>query len=200
MRRLFVIALIAGLLPLFGTAAADACYCGAARHRCGKEKSCSRTKHSCCQTQCCTVAKTCQEVVYEEQERTLYKTVYEEVVDKVVVNAVKYVEDTEYRCCKCTVWQPKQPDACEPVKSCAPAACGPSATCADMEQVEIMRKVPHTVYRCVCEQKTEDRPRVVVKQVPYTVTVCVPKVVCKQVPVDVCAPVPQCCAPNDATY
>jgi hypothetical protein len=143
--------------------------------------------------------KTCQEVVYEEKQCTFYKTVYEEATDKVVVNAVKYVEETEYRCYKCMVWQPKETGACEAVKSCAPAACAPSAACTEMVQVECIRKVPHTVYRRVCEQKTEERPRVVVKQVPYTVTCCIPKVICKQIPVEVCAPVPQCCTPADVT-
>jgi hypothetical protein len=127
--------------------------------------------------------------VYEEKQITLYKTVYEEVMDKVVVDAVKYVEETEYRCVKCTVMQPKQANACGPVKTCAPASCCETAP------VEIMRKAPFTVVRAVSYQKTEERPRVVEKQVPYTVTVCVP-----QVPVDVCSPVPPCCAPKDKPY
>jgi hypothetical protein len=197
MRRLLVITFIAGLLQTLGTMTADACYCGAARYRCGKQSSCSRTKHCCCPSQCYPAMKTCQEVVYEEKQCTFYKTVFEEVKDKVVVKAVKYVEDTEYRCCKCTTQQPKESACCEPVKSCAPAAaCGPPATCTEMAPVECIRKVPYTVCRPVCYEKTEERPRVVVKQVPYTVTCCVPRVVCKQVPVEVCSPVPQCCAPS----
>ena len=191
MRRLMVIGFLAFLLQVVGALTADACYCGAAQHRCRRAPSCNS---------CCTVMKTCQEVVYEDKECTFYKTVYEEVMDKVVVNAVKYVEDTEYRDSKCTIWQPKETGACEPVKSCAPAACAPSAVCTEMVPVECIRKVPHTVFRCVSYEKVEERPRVVAKQVPYTVTCRVPKVVCKQVPVDACAPVPQCCAPTGATY
>jgi hypothetical protein len=182
MSRLSAIAFLAGLWLTVCAAGADACYCGAARYRC------------CWQPQCCIAVKTCQEVVYEEQQRTFYKTVYEEVIDKVVVDAVKYVEDTEYRCCKCTGQQPKTPECCPPASTCAPAACA-SPSAAEMETVEYLRKVPHTVYRPVSYQKTQERPRVVVKQVPYTVTVCVRKVVYKQVPVEVCAPVPQCCEP-----
>jgi hypothetical protein len=193
MRKLFVIAFVAALLPMFATVTADACYCGAARHRCCKQTS-------CCPTPCCAPATCgCQEVIYEEKEMTLYKTVYEEVMDKVVVDAVKYVEETEYRCCKCTVMQPKPANPCEPAKTCAPAACGPcAAPCTEMVPVEILRKVPHTVYRPVCYQKVEERPRVVVKQVPYTVTICVPKAVSKPIPV--CAPVPKACAPKSDSY
>jgi hypothetical protein len=180
MRRLFVMMALASLLQVFVATTADACYCGAARHR-------------CCKPACCTATKTCEEVVYEEKQITLYKTVYEEVVDKVVVDAVKYVPETEYRCVKCPTSQPNEAGCCQP---CAPATCAPTATCAPAAPVECMRKVPFTVYRCVCYQKTENRPRVVVKQVPYTVTCCVPKVVCKQVPIDVCAPAAPCCAPS----
>jgi hypothetical protein len=193
MRRLSVIATVAGLLLAFVAATADACYCGAARHRCCKERTCCQAT-PCCQAPGCCEPTTCQEVVYEEKQMTLYKTVYKEVMDKVVVNAVKYVEETEYRCCPCTVMQPKQANPCEPAKTCAPAACAPEI-CAEMVPVQILKKVPHTVYRCVCYQKTEERPRVVVEQEPYTVTICVPKVVCK--PVDVCSPAPLCCAPKD---
>jgi len=193
MRRLFVIIALASLLQVLGATTADACYCGAARRCCCKQTCCTWAKDCCCQQQCCTVTKTCEEVVYEEKKVTLYKTVYKEVIDKVLVNAVKYVPDTEYRMVKCTTMQPKEAGCCEP---CAPAACGPAATCTQMAPVECMRKAPFTVYRCVCYQKTEDRPRVVVEQVPYTVTCCVPKVVCKQVPVEACAPVPQCCEPS----
>ncbi len=67
-----------------------------------------------------------------------------------------------------------------------------------MTPVECMRKVPRTVYRAVSDKKPEERTRVVVQQIPYTVTCCVPKVVCKEVPVEVCSPVAPCCAPRGA--
>jgi hypothetical protein len=191
MRRLVVIGILAFFLKAVGVPTADACYCGAMQHCCHRVQSCDS---------CCTVMKTCQGVVYEEKQCTFYKTVYEEVKEKVVVPVVKYVEETEYRDTKCTIWQPKETGACEPVKSCAPAACASPTVSTEMTPVECIRKTPHTVYRCVCEQKTVERPRVVVKQVPYTVTCRVPKVVCKQVPVEVCAPAPQCCVPASAGY
>jgi hypothetical protein len=178
MRRLLIVLLMAGVLQGFNalTAAAGGC---AAKCRAG------------CPS-CCNAPQPCQEVLYEEKQCTFYKTVYEQVMEKVTVNAVKYVEETEYRCCNCTTWQPRQDTCCAPVKACAPATCGPAAVGSEMAPVQCVRKVPYTVCRPVSYQKTEERPRVVVKQVPYTVTCCVPKVVG-----GACAPAAQCYAPCD---
>jgi len=139
--------------------------------------------------------KTCCETVYEEEVRTFYKTVYEDVVDKVPVDAVRYVEETQYRCQPCTIWQPRPPEACGPIKACGPATCCAPSSCCDMVPTQILRKVPYTTYRPEHYQKIEERPRVASKQVPYTITVCVPKVIYKQVPVTVCCPVPCCGKP-----
>ena len=138
--------------------------------------------------------KTCCETVYEEVEQTCYKTVFEEVVEKVPVEAVKYVEGTAYRCAPCTVMQPCQPQPCGPAKTCAPSACAQPAPCNELVPVQVLRKVPYTTATPQPYQKIEERKRVVEKQVPYTITVCVPKVVYKQVPVTICCPVPPCCA------
>jgi hypothetical protein len=172
---------------------ADACYCGAARQRACRPDKCCTVAASCCAPQTCTVMVTRREVVYEEVQQTCYKTVYEEVVEKVTVDAVRYVEGTAYRCAPCTVMQPCPPQACAPAKSCE-SACSPPSSCCDMVPVQVLRKVPYTTARPESYQKVEARPRVVVKQVPYTITVCVPKVVYRQVPVTVCCPVPDCCA------
>ncbi len=117
MRRLFVIFALAILLQGVAATAANACYCGAARYRCCKATCCTRVKGCCCPQQCCTVTKPCQEVVYEEKQVTAYKTVYKEVVEKVLVDAVKYVPEIEYHCVKCTIMQPKEASCCSP---CAP--------------------------------------------------------------------------------
>ena len=138
--------------------------------------------------------KTCREVVYEEVQQTCYKTVYEEVVEKVPVDAVKYVKGTAYRCAPCTVMQPCPPQTCGPAQTCAPAACSQPAPCSDMAPVQVLRKVSYPTAIPQHYQKMEERKRVVAKQVPYTITVCVPKVVYKQVPVTICCPVPSCCA------
>jgi hypothetical protein len=171
---------------------ADACYCGAARYRHCRQTDCC-TATPCCEQQSCTVMVTCREVVYEEVQQTCYKTVYEEVMEKVTVNAVRYVEAAAYRCAPCTVLQPRPPQTCGPVNTCVPACSQPSS-CCDMVPVQVLRKVPYTTARPESYQKVEERPRVVAKQVPYTITVCVPKVVCRQVPVTVCCPLPCCCA------
>ena len=183
-----LLVLLATLSAIEG-AVAQACYCGATRYCC-----CKRT---CCQMQCCTVMKMCKEIVYEDKPCTQYRTVFEEVVEKVPVDAVKYVEETAYRCAPCTIYQPKQP-ATGP---CAPAACASPCTCAETTPTQVLRKVPYTVMRPVSYQKMEERKRVVSKQVPYTITLCVPKEVYREVPVTVCCPVPCCrtckpCAPT----
>ncbi len=132
----------------------------------------------------------CPRIEYEEKECTAYKTVFEEVVDKVSVDAVKFVEETEYRCVPVTVMQPPPLPACEPAQACASCnTCAP-ATCCDLVPVQVLKKVPFTVLREVHYQKVEERPRVVVKQVPYTFTQCVPKVVCEP-----CGPVSACDKP-----
>ena len=79
--------------------------------------------------QCCTVMKTCQEVVYEEQEQTFYKTVYEDVVEQKTVPCVKYVEETQYHCVPCTVMQPRPPAVCGPVKPCGPCVTEEMVPC-----------------------------------------------------------------------
>jgi hypothetical protein len=133
----------------------------------------------CC-AQARTVMKTCQEVVYEEQQQTFYKTVYEDVVETKMVPCVKYVEDIEYRCVPCTMMQPKPPSSCAPVNPCGPCAA------ESLAPVTVCRKVPVKVYRPVDAEQPVPHKTVVAKQVPYTVTVCIPKIVTKQVPVECC--------------
>jgi hypothetical protein len=194
MQPLLRVPLVVTMFLVCGIASvADACYCGAARYGlCGRTHCCTAAT-PCCAPETCTVMMTCREVVYDEVQQTCYKTVYEEVVDKVTVNAVRYVEGTAYRCAPCTVMQPRQPQACGPTAACVPA-CGQPSPCCDMVPVEVLRKVPYTTMNPEPFQKVEERPRVVAKQVPYTITVCVPRVVYKQVPVNVCCPTPSCCA------
>lgn len=177
------------LLWTWGVGTADACYCGAARYRCCQRTCCPAVP---CALQCYTVMKTCQETVYEPKECTFLKTEYENVVDKIPVCAVKYVEDTRYSYVCCTIMQPREHPCPEP-KACAPADCGGPRTCTTMEPVTCIQKVPQTVFRPVCYQKIEEVPRVVTKLVPYTMTCYEAKVITKQVPVQVCCPVPCCC-------
>jgi hypothetical protein len=193
MQSLMRVPLVVTLLLCGISNVADACYCGAARYCLCRRVRRPATAAPCCAKQCHTVMKTCCEVVYEEVERTLYKPEYQEVVEKVPVDAVRYVEGTAYRCASRTVWQPGQPQPCGPAKTCAPAACGQPSSGCGMVPVQVLRKVPYTTARAEHYQKIEERRRVVVRQVPYTITLCVPKVVRKQVPVTVCCPMPCCC-------
>lgn len=148
---------------------------------CGESGSCSKCP---CE---CTEMRVCKEIVYDYEDITLYKTVYEEVMDKHVVNAVKYVEETRYRCVPATAWQPEQPSACA-----QPDCCG--QTCGQPKETPTcyLRRVPYTAYRAVPYQKTVETPRVVAKQVPYTVTRCIPREVCREVPVKVPCPCSSC--------
>ncbi len=137
----------------------------------------------------CVKMKTCRVVIYEEEERTCYRPVYTEKIEKRILNVVEYVEETRYRCMPCTVLQPKQSccAACTPVdEGCG--ACAPAKPC-EMVQVQILRKVPYTVVVPKSVQKIKEVPRTVVTMEPYTVTVCIPRVVYRQVPV--CTP--PCC-------
>ena len=165
----------------------EAGYCGALRHRCCKRACCEPAECTCCR-QCYTVMKTCKEVVYEEREETCYKTVFEEVVEKKKVPAVKFVPVTAYRCVPCNCTQPQACGCSESANSCGPVQdCGPT-----MAAKQILRKVPYETVKEVSYEKEVETKRIVQKQVPYTVIVCVPTVVCKQVPVQVCCPVPCC--------
>ncbi len=74
------------------------------------------------------------------------------------------------------------------VKTCTYKVC-------KMVRQTCTRRVPYTVCKPVCYEKTIHCTKYVPKKVPYTVTRCVPKVVCKQVPVKVCCPIPHCCEP-----
>ena len=199
---------MAMMLATLGAGTADASYCGVLRFPCCRPASCCPTACG----QCCTVMKTCQETVYEEYEVTAYKTVYEEVIEKKTVPAVKYVEQTAYRYRKCAIAEPQPCEGCASgaaPQSCAPAAasapaetCGPAQTCGpapcSAAPVECIRKVPYTALVPVEYQKVIERPRVVAKQVPYTIVCCKPKIVYKQVPVQVCCPMPCCEKPTCA--
>jgi hypothetical protein len=172
MRKMLLVMMVASLLCLLGVAA-RACPCGKTHYRCCQPSCCAQTPAPCCQ----------EEVAYEEKQITCYKTVYKEIKEKVVVDAVKYVEDTEYRDVCCTVCEPCPPNPCEKVDTCAPCTCAPT------RQVQCLRKVPVTVYRPVPYQKVVERPHVVIEQVPYTITCRIPKPVCR---VPACAPAAPC--------
>ncbi|MGO8745130.1 MAG: hypothetical protein ACLQNE_03995 [Thermoguttaceae bacterium] len=186
MRSLILGSLVSLSALVAGTNWAKACACGEARHC-----------HCACAAPCCpktvTVMKTCQEVVYDEKQETFYKTVYEDVVEKNTVPCVKWVEETRYRCCPCTLMQPEAQSPCAPVATPGCTACAQPA-CQKMVPVTICRKVPYTVSRQVCVETTVEHKHTVTKQVPYSVTVCIPRVIIKQVPVEVCCPSP-CCNP-----
>ena len=182
MKEFARILVVASVVIVIGAITADVACFGACRGQCGKSP-CVCKCDSC--PPCCAPSKPC--IQYEEKEVTAYKTVFEEVIEKVQVPAVKYVEETAYRCVPVTVMQPRPTAACEPAKACAPCnTCAP-ATCGDLVPVQVLKKAPYTVFREVHYQKTEERPRVVVKQVPYTFIQCVPKVVCEP-----CCPASTC--------
>lgn len=178
MRKCIAICVLVACLTILGAAWVDAADCGpAATVTCGQPKTCQ-----------CVVMKTCKVVEYDEYERTAYKTVFEEVMEKKEVCSIRYVEETEYRPACCTVYLPCEPAGCKAADPCAPEqVCG-------MRPEVCIRKVPHTVYRPVCEKKTVEVPRIVERRIPYTITCLKPRIVYKEVPVTVCCPT--CCCPR----
>ena len=79
MKTLLGVPLLAVILSVVMMDTAQAGYCGAARFRlCA---SCCEAGYAPCKQQCHTVMRTCKEVVYEKQNYTCYKTVYEPVVE-----------------------------------------------------------------------------------------------------------------------
>jgi hypothetical protein len=69
---------------------AEACYCGAARVA------------ACCQPgaqQCCTVMKTCREVVNRPTQYMCYRTCYQSVTEYETVTVMRLTPETHYREC-----------------------------------------------------------------------------------------------------
>jgi hypothetical protein len=175
-------AMIAALLLLLAAGTA----------RGGDDCACST---DCCNATCCppgqkpcTVMKTCKETVYDYEEQTFYRQVFKEEMEDKITHTVEYVEETRYRCCPCTIWQPKE-DCC-PECNLDTCCCVPPKP-VEMVPVEILRQVPYTVVVPKCVEKVEKVPRTVTTWEPYTVTICIPHVICKQVAVEVCCP--ECC-------
>jgi hypothetical protein len=195
MARVLGLSMASLLLLALAASTADAAFCGAACYRRCAPACCGCT---CCEQQCHTVMKTCQKVVYEEHQVTLYKTVYVDVKEKKMVPGVKFVEETEFRVVPVTTWQTKEVECPQPscgcgsCNACQAASCAP-AKCVQKVAVCCLQKVPVKVIREVPEDKPIETVRLVAKQVPYTITCCVPKTVCVEVPVTVCCPVPASC-------
>jgi hypothetical protein len=104
MKNLLVVPLLSALLAVSLARNADAGYCGACCYsRCAP---CCGVNYCGAKQQCCTVMKTCKEVVYEQQCYTCYKTCYETVCEPKTIDCVKYVSETAYRNCEYTVCKP----------------------------------------------------------------------------------------------
>jgi len=186
----------------------EACYCGAARYA-----VCCRTCREPAPQQCCTVMKTCQQVVYQQKQVTCYRTCYEPVWEQKTVTAVRYVSETQYRQCVETVCKPVYETAerevcytvCKPVKfmqtvkvcgghwesreveCCTPKPCDPCAPAT-----KSVRKccvwVPEVVEKQVeCVKYVHET---MTKKVPYTVCKMVAEQRVRQVPYTVCKAVP----------
>ena len=83
---------------------AHAGYFGAARYQsCGCAEA---ADYGCARQHCHVVMRTCRRIVWEKQQYTCYKTVYETVYDERTVECVKYVRETRYRECTYTVCKP----------------------------------------------------------------------------------------------
>ncbi len=98
---LLVVGLVAG-----SAGSANAGYCGAGTYRACRPAACTFAGSYC------TVMKTCQKVVYEQQQMTCYKTVYDRVPVTRRVLCTKYVPEVRqkqvaYTVCR-PVWETRQ--------------------------------------------------------------------------------------------
>ena len=121
MRKLSAMSLAVAVVWFAGMAGTvEACYCGVGRYA-----VCRRACSASVAQQCCTVMKTCQQVVYHQKQYTCYRTCYEPVWEQKTVTAMRYVSETQYRQCVQTVCRPVYETAqrdvcytvCTPVKS-----------------------------------------------------------------------------------
>jgi hypothetical protein len=192
---------------LLATSTAEAFYCGA-----GCRSACQR---SCCAPaaeQCCTVMKTCQEVVYQQKQYTCYRTCYEAVTEQKTITCTRYVPETRYRECTETVCRPVYETAerevcynvCRPerytktvrvccghwenreTQSCSTSscdACAPAAACCARTCRVWVPEVVEKQVECV-RNVTET----MTKKVPYTVCRMVSEQRTKQVPYTVSRP------------
>src|SRR5579871_2189943 len=104
MNKLLGVPMLALLLALVSIDTVQAGWCGAARYRCCASCCCNDgCGYAAVKQQCCTVTKTCKEVVYEQQSYTCYKTIMEPVCENQTVDCVTYVPETCYRTCEYTV-------------------------------------------------------------------------------------------------
>jgi hypothetical protein len=206
MNKLFGVAIVAVVLWAGMANGVEACYCGAAR----RAVCCQ----SCCRPvaqQCCTVMKTCREVVYQQKQYTCYRTCCEPVWEQKTVTAVRYVPETRYRQCVETFCRPVYETAerevccsvCKPVKEmrtvnvcsghwetrqvtcCVPDPCNPCAPAAKtVKQCQVWK--PEMVAKQVeCVRYVRET---VTKKVPYTVCRMVAEQRVRQVPYTVCRP------------
>ena len=105
MKNLLVVPMLAVAMAVASVREADAGWCGAACfNRCGS--CCSAVDYCGCRQQCCTVMKTCKEVVYEKQDYTCYKTVYETGLREQDDRLREVRRRDRYRNCEYTVCKP----------------------------------------------------------------------------------------------
>ena len=208
-RRLLAISVVLAVLAWDGLAvSATAGYCGVGRY--------AACRRACCEPaapQCCTVMKTCQEVVYQQKQYTCYRTCYEPVCEQKTVTCMRIVPEVQYRDCVQTVCRPVYETAqrevcyavCKPVKymqtvkvcsghwdvrqveTCAPNPCDPCAPAVKTtKQCRVW--MPEVVDKQVeCVRYVTETQR---KTVPYTVCRMVTDQRTVRVPYTVCKSVP----------
>ena len=117
MKATVSVPIFAALVLAVAPTRADAGYCGAARY--SGCVPCSYNQDA--GGACCTVTKTRRRVVYDRQQVTCYKTVYDRVCEDRVINVTRYVrekrmKEVNYTVCK-PVWETKTRTytVCKPV-------------------------------------------------------------------------------------
>jgi len=97
--------LIAATLFVATSANANASYCGAISYL-HTRFGCEATDYAACRARCYTAIQTRQRVVFDQQQYTCHKTIYEQVYEPKTVTVLKYVPETRHRTSVYTVHRP----------------------------------------------------------------------------------------------
>ncbi len=88
MKALLSVPICAVLLAAASVNTAWAAYCGAVSYR--NAGCCDQVDYCDAKQRCYTVMKTCRKVVYEKQQYTCYKTVYETVCEDKTISCAQW--------------------------------------------------------------------------------------------------------------
>jgi nitrogen fixation protein FixH len=150
----------------------NAAYCGAARFRCFRPIV---QDYAAIRMQCGTVMRSSKKIVYDQQEYTCYRTVYDRVVTPRTVTRTQYVREMQYREMNYTVMKPVWERKTRMVNYTVmrPVYETREKTYTVMKPVweTHTREIPYTFNRPVYETRERQVPYTVSRPVTYTKTI-----------------------------